>query len=66
MISQTARSESEKKVTFTMFGLTKPVLPEDFLSAPAPNITVSRIDFKKTDLPEYKDCYAVILDDVLR
>ena len=41
------------------------VLPEDFLTTPAPNITVSRIDFTKTELPEYDGLYAVILDSVL-
>lgn len=40
-------------------------MPQDFLSNPAPNIQVDRIDFAKTCLPEYKGCYAVILDNVL-
>ncbi|KAK5171308.1 uncharacterized protein LTR77_004452 [Saxophila tyrrhenica] len=40
-------------------------LPEDFLATPAPNITVDRVDFPKTTLPEYKNSYAVILDNVL-
>lgn len=39
-------------------------LPPDFLSGPA-NISLNRIDFSKTRLPEYKDYYAVILDNVL-
>lgn len=38
-------------------------LPDDFLSEPAPNIQIQKIDFTKTALPEYKDLYAVILDD---
>ncbi|KAK5695864.1 hypothetical protein LTR97_008284 [Elasticomyces elasticus] len=41
------------------------VLPEDFLSKPAEDITVNRIDFSKTDLPKYKGLYAVVLDNVL-
>lgn len=40
-------------------------LPEDFLSQPAPNITVNRIDFSKTTLSEYQGLYAVIVDNVL-
>lgn len=40
-------------------------LPADFLSAPAPDIKVTRIDFSKTALPEYSDLYAVIVDNVL-
>ncbi|KAK4627337.1 hypothetical protein CLAFUW4_04499 [Fulvia fulva] len=41
------------------------VLPEDFLSKPANDITVNKIDFSKTSLPEYDGLYAVILDNVL-
>lgn len=41
------------------------MLPPDFLSQPAPNITVQRIDFTKTPLPEYDGLYAVIFDNVL-
>ncbi|KAF2100852.1 hypothetical protein NA57DRAFT_36513 [Rhizodiscina lignyota] len=41
------------------------VLPADFLSGPGPRIEVNRIDFTKTDLPEYKDNWAVVLDNVL-
>ncbi|KAK3629582.1 hypothetical protein LTR22_021859 [Elasticomyces elasticus] len=41
------------------------VLPEDFLSKPAKNITAHRIDFSKTDLPKYTGLYAVVLDNVL-
>lgn len=44
---------------------TRALLPEDFLSKPAPNITVSRIDFSQTSLPEYQGLYAIILDNVL-
>lgn len=40
-------------------------LPLDFLSKPAPNIQLQRIDFTKTPLPEYKGLYAVVLDNVL-
>lgn len=39
-------------------------LPADFLSGPA-NISLNRIDFSKTRLQEYKDYYAVVLDNVL-
>lgn len=42
-----------------------PLLPEDFLQSPAQNIKVSRVDFKKVNLPMYKGLYAVVLDDVL-
>ncbi|KAF2169458.1 hypothetical protein M409DRAFT_52695 [Zasmidium cellare ATCC 36951] len=41
------------------------LLPEEFLSKPAPDITVSRIDFSQTSLPEYQGLYAVILENVL-
>ena len=40
-------------------------LPLDFLSKPAPNIHIDRIDFSKTRLPEYKGLYAVVLDNAL-
>ena len=42
-------------------------IPADFL-APLPDpsvIKVEKIDFEKTPLPEYKDCYAVVLENVL-
>ncbi|KAI4141637.1 MAG: hypothetical protein LQ341_003466 [Variospora aurantia] len=38
-------------------------LSPDFLSKPAPNIHVEKIEFEKTILPEYKGFYAVILDN---
>ncbi|KAL8813676.1 MAG: hypothetical protein Q9223_000297 [Gallowayella weberi] len=40
-------------------------LSSDFLSKPAENIAVCKIDFTKTRLPEYKGLYAVVLDNVL-
>ncbi|KAK5010976.1 hypothetical protein LTR28_006561 [Elasticomyces elasticus] len=40
-------------------------LPEDFLSRPAQDIILSRVDFAKVGMPEYKDLYAVVLDNVL-
>ncbi|KAI5358238.1 Putative prolyl 4-hydroxylase, alpha subunit [Septoria linicola] len=40
-------------------------LPDNFLVSPAPNITVNRIDFSQTTLPEYAGLYAVVLDNVL-
>lgn len=40
-------------------------LSPDFLSAPAPDIKVDRIDFSKTILSQYAGRYAVILDGVL-
>lgn len=40
-------------------------VPKGFLDGPAPNITISRIDFAKTALPEYKDLWAVVLDGVM-
>lgn len=40
-------------------------LPDDFLASPVPDIAVTRIDFSQTNLPEYGDLYAVILDNVL-
>lgn len=42
-----------------------PLVSEDFLVAPAPDIKVSRVDFEKVGLPMYKGRYAVVLDDVL-
>ncbi|KAI9878367.1 MAG: hypothetical protein M1830_001110 [Pleopsidium flavum] len=41
------------------------VLPLNFLSGPAPPITLNRIDFNQTALTEYKGYYAVVLDNVL-
>ena len=35
------------------------------LSRPGPPVTVQKVDFSKTDLPENADLYAVILDNVL-
>lgn len=40
-------------------------LAQDFLTQPATNIIVDRINFAKTSLPEYEGCYAVVLDNVL-
>lgn len=41
------------------------VLPPTFLTGPAPPITLNRINFAQTTLPEYKGSYAIILDNVL-
>jgi len=49
----------------TMASTASSLLTEDFLTKPAPNITVNRIDFSQTDLPKYTGLYAVILDNVL-
>lgn len=49
----------------TMASLKPSPLPAGFLDGPAPNLIISRIDFKKTPLPEYQDLYAVILDNAL-
>ncbi|KAL8392950.1 hypothetical protein RB595_002949 [Gaeumannomyces hyphopodioides] len=45
-------------------------IPDDFLSVSSPPpdalpITMKPIDFAQTVLPEYKGCYAVVLDNVL-
>lgn len=40
-------------------------LPADFLAEPREGITVDRVDFEKHSLPEYKDYYAVVIDNVL-
>ena len=40
-------------------------LPCDILSNPGPETKKQIIDFSKTELPEYKDHYACILDNVL-
>jgi hypothetical protein len=40
-------------------------LPKGFLERPAPNIKVEKIDFAKSTIPEYDDCWAVILDNVM-
>ncbi|TKA76490.1 hypothetical protein B0A55_02895 [Friedmanniomyces simplex] len=42
-----------------------PILSANFLTEPAENITVQRIDFRETDLPQYHGLYAVLLDNVL-
>ena len=41
------------------------LLLPDFLATLSRNISVSRIDFSQTPLPEYSGFYAVILDDVM-
>jgi hypothetical protein len=43
----------------------KYTLASDFLSAPAPDLIVHRIDFSKTIIPEYADLYAIIIDNAL-
>lgn len=43
----------------------KYTLPSDFLSDPAPDLVVQRIDFSKTSLPEYDGLYATIIDNAL-
>jgi hypothetical protein len=40
-------------------------LPKSFLSGAPPNPKVTKIDFKKTELPEYDGLYATILDGIL-
>ena len=45
--------------------MTPSPFPSDFLLGPGPAVKVSRIDFAATAIPEYKDDYAVVLDDVL-
>ncbi|KAL8695228.1 MAG: hypothetical protein Q9218_000266 [Villophora microphyllina] len=40
-------------------------LPSDFLSKPAPNIHLQKIDFTNTSLPQYNGLYAVVLDNVV-
>lgn len=40
-------------------------LPPDFLLTPAPDATVTRIDFVSTPLPEYADLQAFVIDDAL-
>ena len=37
----------------------------DFLASPGPEIKVTRVDFDKTDIGEFRGAYAVILDNVL-
>jgi hypothetical protein len=44
---------------------TKQGLPAGFLDGPAPNLTKTIIDFKEDGLPEYQNCWAVVLDGVL-
>jgi hypothetical protein len=39
--------------------------PKDFLSGPAPNPVISHVDFAKEGLEEYKDLFAVVIDNVL-
>ena len=41
------------------------LLPEDFLTSPAPSITGSHVDFAQTDLPEYENRFALVLNNVL-
>lgn len=40
-------------------------LPPDFLSRPGPKATAQKVDFTKTDLPEYDGLYASIIDNAL-
>ena len=63
------KDRSQNTSTMAPSKLKQDVLPEvlapDFLRTPATDIAVSRIDFAKTSLPEYKDLYAVVLDNVM-
>lgn len=40
-------------------------LPADFLAGKGPKVEVQRVDFAKTPLPENKELWAVVLDNVL-
>lgn len=67
-----AKAEQEGSAAVTQIVRTSytshPVsIPDDFLAplADPSSIAVSKIDFAKTELPEHKDHYAVVLDDVL-
>ncbi len=44
---------------------TTDILPPSFLTGPGPEITAKDINFSKTALHEYRDYYAVVLDNVL-
>ncbi|KAI1817423.1 hypothetical protein GGS20DRAFT_36827 [Poronia punctata] len=63
------RRRTEKKAPIQVIYRSNDVaIPDDFLkSAPADAqpITYNAIDFEKSVLPEYKGCYAVVLDNVL-
>jgi hypothetical protein len=48
-----------------MSATTPHLLPDDFLTGPAPNLTINKVDFTQTPLPEYHKYYAVVLDGVL-
>jgi hypothetical protein len=52
-----------QKVDYT----SRPIaIPDDFLAGPPEKpITLETIDFAASNLPEYKDCYAVVLENVL-
>jgi hypothetical protein len=40
-------------------------LEHDWLAKEGPQVTVERVDFAARGLPEYRHCYAVVLDNVL-
>ncbi|KAL8965618.1 MAG: hypothetical protein Q9183_003761 [Haloplaca sp. 2 TL-2023] len=42
---------------------TQSSLPADFLSKPAANLKIEKIDFTKTPLPKYHGLYAIIIDN---
>ena len=45
---------------------TSPPNPTTFLTGPSPSTcTPALIDFSKTSLPEYKDCFAMLIQDLL-
>ena len=39
--------------------------PDDFLARKVSDIKVHKVDWQKTDIPEYAGCHAVVLDNVL-
>lgn len=40
-------------------------LPKSFLSGPPPNPKVTRVDFENSEVEEYADLYATVLDGML-
>jgi hypothetical protein len=61
-----SRHQLHNANSFSSTSILASAFPSDFLAGPAPpTLTRTRVDFEQTPLPEYKQCYAVILDNVL-
>ena len=66
--SASGKNSAPQQIVRTTYTSKEVTIPDDFLIATrddAEPITVQRIDFKSSPLPEYDGCYATVLENVL-